>query len=239
MRDVIWNRSLPARGLFVVMAGLVLAGCALPPSSRMAAPADIAPTADVLDTSGRSRARGSLIDESFDLGSYAVRDVKRSASSGQSYSVGALSSASLRESFRFRFDGRQVWQGRCELRATDRALQVGVVALEDTRAQLECSCGSDREQATLTLEDEGRSLRGEMRVGGAAYAMQQYRFGLGDGGVRSPAVGYRVETPDAGAGVAAVEVLHPGRVWQQRSLPEAQREPMACLLTSLMIYGPQ
>ena len=239
MRNTRSAGSRLVQGLVALGGGLLLAGCALPPTSRMAAPADIAPTAEVLDTSGRPRARGLFIDESFDLGPYAVREVRRSAGSGQGFSVGGLSSVSHEESFRFQFTGHRPWQGRCELRARDKALQVGAVALEDSHAQLACQCETEGEQASLRLEDEGRALHGELRAGAAVYAMQQYRFGLGDGGVRSPAVGYRVETLDTGAGVAAVEVLHPGRVWQQHSLPAGQREPMACLLTGLMIYGPQ
>lgn len=223
----------------LALAGLLLGGCALPPGSRMAAPGDIAPTAEVLDVSNRSRATGLLIDESFDLGAYQVREVRRSSTSNRSYSVGAVSGASSRESFSLRFIGQQEWQGRCAFRAKDQFVQLSAVTLENRRAQLACSCQSGREQAELLLDDEWRPLRGEMHVAGASYAMQQYRFGHSEGGLRSPAVGYRVELPGSGAGVAAVEVLHPGRVWQQRNLPEAQREPMACLLATLMVYGPQ
>lgn len=219
------------------LVGLLLGGCVLPAGSRMAPPADIAPTAVVMDTTGRSAARGLLVDESFDLGAFQVRAVKRGGTSSTSHSLGALSAASSRERFSFRFIGREQWLGRCELRTKDEFLQVKAVTLESRHAQLDCSCESGSERVSVLLEDEGRPLRGEMRIGDARYAMQQYRFGNSEGGLRSPAVGYRVETQDDGAGIAAVELLHPGRVWQQRSLPEPQREPMACLLTALMLHG--
>lgn len=235
--------SSPVSGWRLALAGalgsLLLGGCALPPGSRMAAPADIAPTAEVLDVGHRSVARGLLIDESFDVGLYRVHEVRRGSTSNRSGSIGALSATSTRESFGFSFTGRQDWQGRCEYRSRGHYLQVNAVTLEDRKDELDCSCQSGGEQVRLHLQDQGRPLRGEMQLGQARYAMLQYAFGNSDGGVRSPAVGYRVEPLQGGAGVAAVEVLHPGRIWQQRDLPAAQREPMACLLSALMIYGPQ
>lgn len=228
----------PSRSLLgASVLSLLLSGCALPPSSRMEAPADIAPTAEVLDVAKRSRATGLLVDESFDVGAYQVRKVKRGAMSNSSFSIGPVSTASSEEGFSFQFHGSQSWQGRCALRAKDRFLQVKVLTLEDRHAELQCSCDSEKQSVSLQLADEGRQLRGEMAIGAARYTLLPYLFGNSDGSVRAKAVGYRVEQPGNGAGVAAVEVLYPGRIWQQRSLPTEQREPMACLMSGLMIYG--
>ena len=230
------TQSQAGRGAIAILC-LALSACALPPGSRMTPPADIAATADMLDVANRSRATGLLVDESFDVGSYQVRQVRRGAAANSSFSIGSLSLASGHERFSFAFRGQQEWQGRCELQTRDNSLAIKAGTLEDSRARLNCACRSEQAEVSLHLDDEWRPLRGEMVMGATRYAMQQYRFGTSEGGLRSPAVGYRVEQPGNGAGVAAVEVLHPGRIWQQRSLAVSEREPMACLLSALMIYG--
>ncbi|MBB4845365.1 hypothetical protein HNP55_003915 [Paucibacter oligotrophus] len=230
------RRSGPSR-LAVLLPSLMLAACALPPSSRMAAPADIAPQALVLDVAHRSRATGLLIDESFELGPYRIGKVKRGLSSNSSWGIDKVSSAQGSEHFSYGFQGQQEWQGHCELRSKGLYLQLKQGRLEDEKSQLQCSCQSAAEQVQLKLDDEWRPLQGEMVLGQTRYAMRQYLWGNSDGGLRSPAVGYRVEQMGGQKGVAAVEVLYPGRVWQLHSLPKEQGEPMACLLSGLMIYG--
>jgi hypothetical protein len=228
-----------ATRLSPLLTVLLLSACAIP-SARMPAPAELANGAEVLEVGHRSRASGALVDESFEVGPYQVHHVKRGLSSAQGFGIGALSTESSKQHFRFEFKGRQDWRGRCELKARDTALQIGKVGqLEDSRASLQCSCASsDGNEMQLKLEDSWRPLRGSMTLGSVSYRMQQVAFGQGDGGPRSPAMGYRVEGAD-GRAVAAVEVLYPGRIWQQRDLPADQREPQACLLSGLMLYGAQ
>lgn len=222
-----------------LLAVLLLSACAIT-TARMPAPAELANGAEVLEVSHRSRASGSLVDESFEIGPYQVHHVKRGLRSSQGFGISAFSTESSKQHFRFEFKGRQDWQGRCELKARDTALQIGQVGqLEDSRASLQCSCASSGgNEVQLKLEDSWRPLRGSMTLGGVSYRMQQVAFGTGDGGLRSPAMGYRVEGAD-GLAIAAAEVLYPGRIWQQRELPTDQREPQACLLSGLMLYGSQ
>ncbi len=236
------HRRCSAGGVSLLLASLLLSACAIP-SARMPAPAELATGAEVLEVSHRSRASGALVDESFEVGPYQVHHVKRGSSSAQGFGIGAFSTESSKQHFRFEFKGRQDWQGRCELKARDTALQIGKTGqggqLEDSRASLQCSCASSSGgEVRLLLEDSWRPLRGSMTLGGMSYRMQQVAFGQGDGGLRSPAMGYRVEGAD-GRAVAAAEVLYPGRIWQQRNLPAEQREPQACLLSGLMLYGAQ
>jgi len=227
----------PRRASALLFA-LLLSACAIP-TARMPTPGDLASAADVLEVAHRSRASGLLVDESFDIGPYQVRRVKRGISASQGASIGALSTESGRQSFRYEFKGQQDWQGHCELRTRDNGFQATQsLRLEDSRANLQCSCTSPTREVHLQLSDQGRSVQGSMTLDSSRHAMQQERFGLGDGGLRAPAMGYRVESPE-GRTMAAVEVLHPGRIWQQRDLPLEQREPQACLFSGLMLYGAQ
>lgn len=227
----------PRRSLALLVPTLLLAACA---TARMPPPADLPSGTEVLDVGNRSRMTGLLVDESFDLGPYQVRQVKRDLNSAGSVSIGSVSQERSRQGFQFRFIGGEEWQGHCELKTRDTALQANpTLRLEDSRARLACSCNSPTRSASLHLDDNWRPLQGHMDTGdGKRLEMRQVAFGQGDGGLRSPAMGYRVQGAD-GRTVAAAEVLYPGRIWRQSAQPADQREPQACLLSALMIYGPQ
>lgn len=236
-------KRYPHAGTAAFLSVLLLSACALP-TARMTPPADIAPTADVLEVANRSSFTGLFVDESFDVGPYRVSEVKRGWDSSSSTTLGNITVQNNSAAFSFAFQGTAShWQGRCDYRAQQRRVQIGNVGnLEDEQGNLHCSCRSankeDRE-VSFDLDDEWRPLRGALLIDGSRYELQQYSFGRHRGGLKSPAAGYRVEREGSGAGVAAVEVLHPGRIWLQRSLPAEQREPMACLMSALMIYGSQ
>ncbi|ALT79173.1 hypothetical protein [Paucibacter sp. KCTC 42545] len=235
-------KRYPGAGTAALLSVLLLSACALP-TARMTPPPDIAPNADVLEVANRSSFIGALVDESFDVGPYRVTEVKRGWGSNSSTTLGNVTVQKSSSGFRFGFNGTaDHWQGRCDYRAQSRLVQLGNVGnLEEDKANLRCSCRSDNKEREVSfdLDDEWRPLRGALLIDASRYEVQQYSFGRHRGGLKSPASGYRVEREGNGTGVAAVEVLHPGRIWLQRSLPAEQREPMACLMSALMIYGSQ
>ncbi len=223
------NTRLSSRHL-VLLLPVLLAACE---TIRMTAPADLA-GAEVLDVSNRSRASGLLVDESFNVGPYQVQKVKRGFNTTSSVGVGGLTQERGRQDFRFQFIGAQNWEGRCELNARDTLLKSKKsVLVTDSHAQLDCSCASAGQSVTLRLDDNRHPLQGRMTLsGGVHYDLRQEGFA---DGLRSRAMGYRIEGAD-GRAVAAVELQYPGRIWRQPHLPMEQREPQACLLGALMIH---
>ena len=73
-------RVLGAGPLFVVVAF----GCAPP---KMAVPAGVAKSSEVLEVTDRSGWSGALADEDFKLGRYAVKDVDRDWDSSSGFST--------------------------------------------------------------------------------------------------------------------------------------------------------
>lgn len=233
----------PALLLAATLPLLGLSACVTQPT-RMAAPAGLeAPQAEVLDVSGRAQGTGLFAAEDFQLGPYQVSQVQRSWASSDSSSLGLFSTKTQRQGFSYRFKGQRDWDGRCEFRATEKGLKIGV-QLENSKATLDCSCRHGELTVRLELKDEWKPLEGRLYVAGAEYRMSQIGERRSQNGMpveqslKSPALGYRVDSL-RGSAIAAVEVLHPGRLWQQRQLPAEQREPMACALAGLMLYGPQ
>jgi len=241
-------RTLPSARLqrrwlaLPVIALLALAGCVTAPT-RMAAPGDLGQTAEVLDVGTRAKGTGLFAAEDFQVGPYQVSHVKRGWGSSEGLSLGIFSNKTHKQGFQYRFKGQRDWDASCEYRSKEHGLKIGVL-LENNKATLSCSCQHGDQDARLELKDEWKPLEGRMHVGGAEYRMSQIAERRTQNGMvveqslQSPALGYRVDSL-RGGGLAAVEVLHPGRIWQHRQLPAEQREPMACLLAGLMLYGPQ
>jgi len=199
----------------------------------MAAPTDLV-GAEVLDVNNRSRATGLLVDESFNVGPYQVRKVKRGFNTTQSTDVGGLTQEHGHQSFRFQFIGEQIWEGRCERNASETLLKSKrAVFVADSLAQLDCSCTSASQSVRLKLDNNSYPMRGSMVLsGGVQYYLRQAGFA---GHVRSGTMGYRVDYAD-GHAAAAADLDYPGRIWRQPNLPKEQQEPQACLLSALMIH---
>jgi hypothetical protein len=216
-----------------VLLPVLLAACT---TTRMATPPDLI-GADVLDVSNRSGAAGTFVDESFNVGPYRVSKVDRGSHITTTSSVGGFTRERGRQGFGFRFIGEQTWQGRCDLNSRDTVLRSKqALFVADSHAQLDCRCTNGRQSVQLKLDDNWHPLQGDMMLcDGVHYGLRQEGFA---DGLRSRALGYRVEGADDHA-VAAVEVQYPGRIWRQPNLPAEQREPQACLLGALMIYGLQ
>ncbi|OYU26749.1 MAG: hypothetical protein CFE41_14835 [Burkholderiales bacterium PBB2] len=241
------RRAASALGRRASMAALLatllgVSACVTTPT-RMAAPGDLGQTAEVLDVGARAQGTGLFAAEDFQVGPYQVSHVKRGWTSSEGSSLGLFSSKTQKQGFSYRFKGQRDWDGSCEYRSKEQGLKIGV-QLENNKATLDCSCRHGEQTVRLELKDEWKPLEGRLYVGGAEYRMSQVAERRTQNGMpveqslKSPALGYRVDSL-RGSAIAAVEVLHPGRIWQQRQLPAEQREPMACALAGLMLYGPQ
>jgi hypothetical protein len=238
--------AFQVRAALLLAAALPLLGlsaCVTQPT-RMAAPAGLeAQQAEVLDVGARAKGTGLFAAEDFQVGPYQVSHVKRGWTSSDSSSLGLFSSKTQKQGFSYRFKGQRDWDGSCEYRSKEQGLKIGM-QLENNKAALDCSCRHGEQTVRLELKDEWKPLEGRLYVGGAEYRMSQIAERRTQNGMpveqslKSPALGYRVDSL-RGSAIAAVEVLHPGRIWQQRQLPADQREPMACALAGLMLYGPQ
>ncbi len=86
----------------------------------MAAPSDLGSDVEVLETSGRSGMRGSLVDESFGLGPYSVSDVDRDWTTSHRFSSGNFSKESLKDGYTYHFGGggSAAFEGLCAYRQT-------------------------------------------------------------------------------------------------------------------------
>jgi len=110
---------------------------------------------------------------------------------------------------------------------------MGGTSIGGANTSITCECSDGTEKSRLELKSAKDKFSGTLAVAGQSYTvspvetMDKKSFGAG------PA-GYRLDAADGARG--AVEVLHPGRVWLGEKLPEAAREPTACIFTGLMLF---
>lgn len=232
--------SIPALTLGLLSA--LLGGCATQPR-QMPLPDALRSTPPRL-VAERGAWQGSLADESFMLGASRVSEVRRSARGQQQFSLGGFAHSTQTESYAYRVDASSSWAGRCDYQDKASSLSLGrSLKLADRQGHLSCVCESGAEQARLELDDEWRPVRGELHMAGQVHSLRQIaERHVVDGqleapGLQSPALGYWV---GEGAGaIAAVEVLRPGRVWVDARLPAAKDAALSCLLSGLLLWGPQ
>ncbi|HEU5076256.1 MAG TPA: hypothetical protein VFU02_18815, partial [Polyangiaceae bacterium] len=92
------SKALRAAPVAVVLA----LGCAAP---KMAVPAAVAKTSEVFEASDRSSWSGSLANEDFKLGRYAVKAVDRDWNSGSGFSVGPFADKKATAGFSYQLAG--------------------------------------------------------------------------------------------------------------------------------------
>jgi hypothetical protein len=197
----------------------------------MAVPAEFAEQAEVLEAKERSSASGTLIDESFSLGSYRVEKVERRWNTTHSSTLGLATVGEQVGGYSYELSdaGRRI-PGRCSTKARESVLDLGgSFSLSSDGASLGCSCG---ESASAKLESEDGELRGSLSLGERSYTLRAIHALEGGGEQREPA-GYRA---DAEGPFAAVEVQHPGRVWLSPAVADDDRLVTSCVLAGLMLY---
>ncbi len=201
-----------------------VAGCATP---RMAPPADIASSSEVLTVSDRSRASGSFVNEGFKLGGYEVVDVDRKWTSTDSTGIGPWSKETKTTGFAYALAAKgKKLPGKCSSESTSH----GIGGFNWGSIKIACTCDGEAGKAELVMIDDGRSLK----VAGKEYKVQPINEVAG-GGTQSNPTGFRADAEDA---LGAVEVVYPGQVWLKKGLDDATRDPTVCAFVGLMLYKP-
>jgi len=207
---------------------LTLSACAGP---RMAAPADVSSSSDVLPVSERSHASGAFVNEGFKLGPYTIADVDRKWDSSSGVSVGPWGKETKTTGFSFTLAGSGAkLKGKCESVLEKQSVLSLGGSFDWGSTTIACSCEGNTDKASLVLSKDANKLT----VGSADYPIQPIHSVIGGGDQSAPS-GFRA---DSEGPVAAVEVLYPGQVWLKKGLDEPTRSNLSCLFTGLMLYKP-
>ncbi len=213
-----------------VCAGLLfsVSACA---TARMAPPADVAGSSDVLAVSDRSRASGAFVNEGFKLGPYTIADVDRKWDSSSGVSVGPWGKETKTTGFSFTLAGGDTkLKGKCESELKKQSILGLGGSFDWGSTTIACSCEGGANKASLVLSKD----QNKITVGGTDYPVQQIHSVQG-GSDQSTPTGFRA---DSDGPVGAVEVLYPGQVWLKKGLDEPTRGDVSCLFTGLMLYKP-
>lgn len=204
----------------------------------MMQPTDVIQASEELPIRDRSSWSGSMVDESFGLGSYKVADVDRKWTSSSSQSYFSFESTNITGGYAFKvLDGEQKLKGECATETSDKSKNLGGgAALSNVASKLGCRCADGGTAATLTVQTstgnqyEGQLVAPEMdfKVAGIH---QRAR-----GSSTSDAMGYRVDS--ATGPIGAVELKKPGRVWISKAVEGSARQQIACLFAGLLLYNP-
>jgi hypothetical protein len=207
---------------------LALSACAGP---RMAAPADISGSSDVLLVRDRSRASGSLANEGFQLGPYVIADVDRKWDSSSGVSVGPWGKETKTTGFSFALAaGATKLKGKCESELKKQSILSLGGSFDWGSTTILCSCEGGADKASLVLSKDTNKLT----IGGTDYPVQAIHSVAGGGDQSAPS-GFRA---DSDGPLGAVEVLYPGQVWLKKGLDEPTRGNVSCLFAGLMLYKP-
>lgn len=204
---------------------------------RMAAPSDLGQDVEVLETSGRSSARGSLVDESFKLGPYAVSSVDRDWTTSQSFSSGNLSHENLRAGYTYKFGGGDspAYEGLCAYRQNKGEADLGSLSITSRHGVLTCRCQAPSgEFINARVQGDGGKAVGNVSFGDETLVITSVHDAQGGARV-SDAIGYRIE---GDSGLAAAEAVAPGRVWLRRDLRKDERAAFSCLFSGMMLFDP-
>ena len=227
---MIKRRTPTVLGFVALTAAMACAG------PRMVPPADIAANSRVIDAIGRSRASGAFVDESFKLGQYGVTDVDRDWTSKNSTSIGPYGKDSTTAGYTYQFTaGKETLKGKCASIAEGKRLKSGFIEISFGRSSEQaCECGAGASQAVVKVSGSEHS-QGVVTLGDTEYVMQAVsKTDIANLAVGP--VGYRVDSGDTP--VAAVEVLHPGRIWFDREVSKEDETRMSCVFAGLMLYVP-
>src|SRR3954469_8240611 len=121
--------------------GLSAVACAGP---RMVAPEDVAQGSQVLEVTDRSSMSGSLVNESFKLGSFAVTDVDRDWNKKSGFAVAGYSNDTTTTGYSYKLQGgAAAWEGSCASSANKKGLAIlgGEAAWGSSSITCECKSG--------------------------------------------------------------------------------------------------
>jgi hypothetical protein len=214
-----------------IFAAPFLFACASP---RMVPPPEIAQGSQILDAQNRSSATGLFVDESFDLGTYKVSKVDRKMTTNSSLSVNSFASNKTKTGYSFAFGGGQgSWKGTCTYASDQKNLSILGGEASYSQGGLVCECSDGSRTSRAEIGRQGEKLTGSLSAGGESYTLSPV-FDTEPKMAGGMVAGYRFDAADGPR--AAVEVLHPGRVWLGQKLPESEREPSICAMAGLMLF---
>lgn len=225
-----------------VLAGacLCIVGCS---SIRMVPPQDVAEQSDAYEATGRSLMSGAFVDESFQLGPYAVAAVDRDwqksdassvSGSNQGHSLG-FSKENIQTGFAFQFkEGAETLPAACTAYTERKGVSIGKNnKLTSQDSTLVCTCGAGEGAAKLVLEHKKGGPGGKVTLARGTIDVTDVRESTAAWKLSEP-VGFRVgKGADA---IGAVEVLRPGRIWVSKALDAGERRQLGCLLAAVMLY---
>lgn len=222
------TKNLKTLRAATVALGLA-AGCAAP---KMAVPPGVAKTSEVLAATDRSTWSGSLVDESFKLGRYAVNNVDRDWDSSSGVSIGPFANEKATAGFQYQLAGAgPTLKGSCASETKEKSWDISASSeISWSSTTVACTCEGGGDIATLTWSEKAN----ELTVSGTTYELEPV-YTTDDGGSVSNPVGFSAR---AGSYLGAVEVSHPGRVWLDRGLDPATKAKTSCLFAGLLLYKP-
>lgn len=201
----------------------------------MAAPVDLEPHSDSLEVQNRSSFSGALVDESFDVGEYQVTDVDRDWDSTDTFAVPGYSEVHTTSGYAYTLrESAGDWSAHCEMDTDDAASELGGgTTLSHSFAQFACTCSLGKSRATLFINNSGSESDAHVDTESSRYELSAL-YELEGGGTNSDAAGYRAD--NASSSLGAVDVLRPGHMWLDTSLPKIERAEAACLFAGLLLY---
>jgi hypothetical protein len=223
-------------GSLALMVGS--AGCAGP---RMVAPKDVTQGSQTLDVAERSSMSGSLVDESFKLGSFAVTDVDRDWNKKNGFAVAGYSNDTTTTGYSFKLKGgSDAWEGSCASSANKKGVKILGGQAAWGSSSLTCECKQGASTVTVVLKADSPDASSTKKMSGelSMSAEKKYKVSVvsetDKSNLSDSPAGFRYDSADGAVG--AVEILRPGRVWLGERLSEPERLPVACLSAGLMLY---
>jgi len=218
-------RVLGAGPLFVVVAF----GCAPP---KMAVPAGVAKSSEVLEVTDRSGWSGALADEDFKLGRYAVKDVDRDWDSSSGFSIGPFADKKATAGFKYQLaGGGATLKGSCASETEEQSWDLAQTSeISWGATTMACSCEGSGDSATLAWSEKAS----EVTLAGTTYELEPIYQTDGGSQVSEP-VGFSVRKGDF---LGAVEVSGAGRVWLSKELDDTTKAKASCLFAGLLLYQP-
>jgi hypothetical protein len=206
----------------------------------MLPPKDVSEGAKVLEVVDRSMATGALVDESFKLGAYQVKDVDRDWNTSKKSSGFFVSKTTTTTGYSYKLvAGGETWEGSCGMTGTTKGVGNSQTSVEWGSDELSCECkyggAAVSVEITANQADAKRRVGGRLKLGEAHFEAQVVNETDKSNFTNRPA-GFRFDAPDGA--VAAVEMLHPGRVWLTSRLAEEQHAALSCISAGLMLYQP-
>ncbi len=230
------RRHIGRTATFMVPCALALAatGC----GARLAVPVDVCTATDELRVEGRSYMSGSVfVKEDFTIGDYAVTDVSHAPGDSIRYPTFAGFEAESRSAVTFTVHGAQAsLRGSCVEDRTDSETDMNRLKVHRRVGRYACGCGDAASPAVsmaIGLPAPGLAIEGTMTLNGATYTVKGL-YGLEGAGPSTSPTGYRID--GARGVVGAVDVLGGGRAWIAKSIDDAARAPVVCMIAGLLFY---